>query len=144
MPANRAQTAQPNSAADYLHRLRVYWEDTDAGGVVFYANYLKFFERARTEWLRHLGVGQQALRDSSGAIFVVTDTQVSYRSPARLDDELQVTVTLQHRGNASMTLHQQALRNGALLAEGQIRIGCVDAATFRPRRIPHQVIDLFA
>ncbi len=117
--------------------LRVYWEDTDAGGVVFYANYLKFFERARTEWLRHLGFGQQALRDETGAIFVVTDTRVRYRAPARLDDAIDVTVVLQHAGQASMTIVQQALRGEVLLAEGEIRIGCVDSGTFRPRRIPN-------
>mgnify|MGYP000658955984 CR=1 FL=1 len=128
----------------FQHPLRVYWEDTDAGGVVFYANYLKFFERARTEWLRALGVGQQALRDATGAIFVVTDTSVRYRAPARLDDELQVTVALRARGTASMTIAQQAWRGavgqGTLLAEGEIRIGCVDLGTFRPRRIPTDVI----
>lgn len=128
----------------FQHRLRVYWEDTDAGGVVFYANYLKFFERARTEWLRSLGVGQQALRDTTGAIFVVTETSVHYRAPARLDDELHVTVALRARGTASMTIAQQAWRgpagSGTLLAEGEIRIGCVDHGTFRPRRIPIELI----
>ncbi len=124
--------------------MRVYWEDTDAGGVVFYANYLKFFERARTEWLRSLGVGQQALRDATGAIFVVTDTSVRYRAPARLDDELRVTVALRQRGTASMTIAQQAWCQGKLLAEGEIRIGCVDHGTFRPRRIPNEVISTLA
>jgi acyl-CoA thioester hydrolase len=98
----------------FSHTLRVYWEDTDAGGVVFYANYLKFFERARTEWLRHLGVAQQALRERTGAIFVVTDTRVRYRAPARLDDELRVTVVLAAQGTASMTLQQQAWRGQTL------------------------------
>ena len=129
--------------APFEHRLRVYWEDTDAGGVVFYANYLKFFERARTEWLRALGVGQQALRQATGAIFVVTDTAMRYRAPARLDDELCITVRLKQQGTASMTLAQQAWRGasglGTLLAEGDIRIGCVDQGTFRPRRIPNEV-----
>ena len=125
------------AAQPFKHTLRVYWEDTDAGGVVFYANYLKFFERARTEWLRHLGFGQQALRDETGAIFVVTDTRVRYRAPARLDDAIDVTVVLQHAGQASMTIVQQALRGEVLLAEGEIRIGCVDGGTFRPRRIPN-------
>jgi acyl-CoA thioester hydrolase len=127
----------------FQHRLRVYWEDTDAGGVVFYANYLKFFERARTEWLRALGVQQQALREATGAIFIVADTRVRYHAPARLDDELTVTVVLRQRGTASMTLAQQAWRGdvaaGTLLAEGEIRIGCVDAGTFKPRRIPSEV-----
>ena len=133
------QSAPADPPPPFRHRLRVYWEDTDAGGVVFYANYLKFFERARTEWLRALGVGQQALRDSTGAIFVVTETQLRYLAPARLDDSLDVTVALRQRGPASMTLAQQAWRGSTLLAEGEIRIGCVDEGTFRPRRIPHEV-----
>jgi acyl-CoA thioester hydrolase len=132
---------------DYRHRLRVYWEDTDAGGVVFYANYLKFFERARTEWLRALGFEQQAMRERDGAIFVVSSTAVNYLAPARLDDQLEVTVQLRERGRASLAFHQQAWRIGAdgtpalLLAEGTIRIGCVDAGTIRPRRIPTPVLD---
>jgi acyl-CoA thioester hydrolase len=130
----------PITTAPFRHTLRVYWEDTDAGGVVFYANYLKFFERARTEWLRHLGVGQQALREATGAMFVVTDTRVRYRAPARLDDELNVTVHLHQRGTASMTIRQAAWRGETLLAEGEIRIGCVDDVNFRPRRIPIEVI----
>lgn len=126
----------------YHHLQRVYWEDTDAGGVVFYANYLKFFERARSEWLRHLGVGQQALREATGAIFVVTDTQVSYRAPARLDDQLRVTVAVQHCASASMRIAQQAWRSHVLVAEGQIRIACVDALSFKPQRIPLEVTAL--
>jgi acyl-CoA thioester hydrolase len=118
----------------------VYWEDTDAGGVVFYANYLKFFERARTEWLRSLGVGQQALREATGAIFIVADTQLRYIAPARLDDALRVTVHLQQRGQASLHVQQQAWRGDTLLCEGRIRIGCVDEGTFRPRRIPNEVL----
>ena len=120
--------------------MRVYWEDTDAGGVVFYANYLKFFERARTEWLRSLGHEQQRLRAESNVIFIVTDTNVRYLRPARLDDVLAVTVRVEHAGRAQMTIAQQAWRHGAraagVLAEGTIRIGCVDAGTFKPRRIP--------
>ena len=78
--------------------IRVYWEDTDAGGIVFYANYLKFFERARTEWLRSLGIHQQALRDNTGGMFVVSETQLKYHRPARLDDELLVTARLLENG----------------------------------------------
>jgi acyl-CoA thioester hydrolase len=129
----------PATTLPFRHTLRVYWEDTDAGGVVFYANYLKFFERARTEWLRRHGIGQQALREATGAVFVVTDTRVRYRAPARLDDLLEVTVEMRHRGTASMTIVQQAWRGELLLAEGEIRIGCVDAGTFKPRRIPNEV-----
>ena len=131
-----------HSPTAHRHPVRVYWEDTDAGGVVFYANYLKFFERARTEWLRTLGVGQQQLRDDTGAMFIVTDTQVRYRAPARLDDMLDVTVSLRQRGAASMTIAQEAWRGATLLAEGEIRIGCVDAGTFRPRRIPTEITSM--
>ncbi len=130
--------------------LRVYWEDTDAGGVVFYANYLKFFERARTEWLRSLGHQQERLRVETGAMFVVTDTTLRYLRPARLDDLLAVTVQVRHAGRAQLTIAQQAWRTAAhgdgpdaaaLLAEGTIRIGCVDAGTFRPQRIPNSILD---
>ena len=128
----------PNTPSPILfrHPVRVYWEDTDAGGVVFYANYLKFFERARTEWLRSKGVGQQQLRNDTGAIFIVTDTALRYLRPARLDDLLDVTVQLTQAGRASMQLAQQAWRGAELLTEGTIRIACVDAGTFTPRRIP--------
>jgi len=137
---------QPSAPAHpaFHHTLRVYWEDTDAGGVVFYANYLKFFERARTEWLRGLGFEQQTLRERTGAIFIVSQTTVRYLRPARLDDLLDVTVELRARGGASMTLAQQALRGAELLAEGDIRIGCVDAASFRPRRIPETLLERMA
>jgi acyl-CoA thioester hydrolase len=123
----------------HRHPVRVYWEDTDAGGVVFYANYLKFFERARTEWLRTLGYSQEAMRHDQGVMFVVTDTATRYLQPARLDDLLEVTVAVQAARAASMVIVQQALRNGTLLAEGEIRIGCVDARTFRPQRIPKEL-----
>ena len=133
--------------ACFRFQLRVYWEDTDAGGVVFYANYLKFFERARTEWLRALGHQQERLRTETGLVFIVTDTAVRYLRPARLDDLLAVTVEVRHAGRAQMTIAQQAWRQSAindepreeLLAEGTIRIGCVDAGTFRPQRIPKSI-----
>ena len=130
----------PSAATAFRHALRVYWEDTDAGGVVFYANYLKFFERARTEWLRTWGYGQERLRTETGAIFIVTDTSLRYLLPARLDDWLEVTVSATHAGRASMSLTQQAWRGPELLVEGTIRIGCVDAGTFKPRRIPNLLL----
>jgi acyl-CoA thioester hydrolase len=136
---------------------RVYWEDTDAGGIVFYANYLKFFERARTEWLRSLGLGQQTLRDATGGMFVVTDVQVRYHRPARLDDLLCVTAQVTEWGRASLLLQQQAwlpTREGTsaapahsvsrhLLCEGTVRIGWVDAARMRPSRLPAAVLGAF-
>lgn len=120
--------------------LRIYWEDTDGGGVVYYANYLKFFERARTEWLRSLGVQQGALQAESGAIFVVAEANVRYLAPARLDDEVVVSVKVVERGQASLRIEQQAWRGNTLLAQGWVRVGCVDAATLRPRRIPMAVL----
>ena len=129
--------------------VRIYWEDTDAGGIVFYANYLKFFERARTDWLRALGIGQQRLKEQSGGMFVVTDAQLRYHRPARLDDELIVTAALQSKGRASLTIVQQALLkpeqmthgDPILLTEGTIRIGWVEAATLRPARIPNALLE---
>lgn len=129
-----------SAAGVFTWPVRVYWEDTDAGGIVFYANYLKFFERARTEWLRSLGISQSGMRESAGGIFVVSETAVRYLAPARLDDELLVTAELESGGKASLIIAQQARRGDTLLAEGTIRIGWVDAATLRPGRIPQVVL----
>jgi acyl-CoA thioester hydrolase len=125
----------------FRHALRVYWEDTDAGGVVFYANYLKFFERARTEWLRTLGFSQQQMLQAGGVMFVVADTALRYLRPARLDDLLDVTVALAEPGRASLRVQQQAWRGAELLAEGSIRIGCVTSAGYRPCRIPAAILE---
>jgi acyl-CoA thioester hydrolase len=123
--------------------VRVYWEDTDAGGIVFYANYLKFFERARTEWLRSLGIGQRDLRERTGGMFIVTETSVRYRRPARLDDELLVTAEVKETGRASLIIAQQVLdaATAELLCEGTIRIGWVDAALLQPARIPPGILE---
>jgi len=126
--------------------LRVYWEDTDAGGIVFYANYLKFMERGRTEWLRALGFNQQVLREQVGGMFVVSETAVKYHQPARLDDALWVTAHVQDAGRVSLTIAQQVLlrrqdQPDALLAEGTIRIGWVDSQTLKPGRIPAPVLE---
>lgn len=133
------------SNAGFSWPIRVYWEDTDAGGIVFYANYLKFFERSRTEWLRSLGIEQQRLKESEGGMFIVSDTSVRYLRPARLDDELLVTSTLQELGRASITIGQQALLKSAqdstLLCEGTIRIGWVNSNTLQPARIPASIIN---
>ncbi len=125
--------------------LRIYWEDTDAGGIVFYANYLKFFERARTEWLRAKGIEQHTLRQATGGMFVVSDTQLSYLSPARLDDELIVTATPREIGRASMIIWQQAFLKtpgqATLLCEATIRIGWINATTYKPARIPPTLLE---
>lgn len=143
-PATLAQAA-------FRWPVRVYWEDTDAGGIVFYANYLKFFERARTEWLRSLGIEQQRLRETSGGMFVVSATELQYHRPARLDDLLTVTASARETGRASLTIAQTAWRQpsgdtgGAeLLCEGSIRIGWVDAASLRPARMPPAVLQALA
>ncbi len=138
-----------NSArGEFEWPVRVYWEDTDAGGIVFYANYLKFLERARTEWLRSLGISQRSLREETGGMFVVSETQLRYLRPARLDDELIVTARLEERGRASLIIAQRALSNTEraadgspqLLCEGTIRIGWVQADGLRPARIPASIL----
>jgi len=131
----RERTVKP-----FRHATRVYWEDTDAGGIVYYANYLKYFERARTEWLRSLGVEQGVLRQRLGAMFVVSRTVMRYLRPARLDDVLEVTVAVREAARVSLHLEQQALRGTELLAQGDVRIACVDAPTLKPRRIPDEVL----
>ena len=133
--------------ADFVWPVRVYWEDTDAGGIVFYANYLKFFERARTEWLRHLGVEQQNLREQTGGMFVVTATALKYEHSARLDNLLSVHTTLTQAGRASLVLSQSCWRQDPdaeapkRLAHGEIRIGWVEAKSMKPARIPSSILD---
>ena len=135
--------------AGFSWPIRVYWEDTDAGGIVFYANYLKFFERSRTEWLRSLGLAQQQLKIDTGGMFVVTDSQVRYLRPARLDDELIVTASLLEAGRASLIIQQQVLLKSEqadepcehLLCKGTIKIAWVDTASLQPLRIPPSVLE---
>jgi len=120
---------------------RVYWEDTDGGAIVYYANYLRFLERARTEWLRAQGHSQLALAREPGILFTVVSVHVDYRAPARLDDELEITCAPRPEGAATLRFVQRIYRTGAarraeLLVEAQVRVACVDAATLRPRRLP--------
>ena len=133
------------SVVPFGFSVRVYWEDTDAGGIVFYANYLKFFERARTEWLRSVGIRQQQLLESTGAMFVVAQTNVRYLRPARLDDELIVTANVIETGRASLTVLQQVLLKTeqvkTVLCEGTVRIGWVNAHSLQPQRIPAALLD---
>jgi acyl-CoA thioester hydrolase len=139
MGAPAEATAPDGQAVHFCWPVRVYWEDTDAGGIVFYANYLKFFERARTEWLRTFGPSQEALRQAGQGMFVVTETNMRYLRPARLDDQVLVTVRLTEVGRASFGLAQQAWCQGVLLSEGDIRIGWVQsrgAEGLKPARLP--------
>ena len=119
--------------------LRVYIEDTDAGGIVYYVNYLKFIERARTEFMRDLGMDRSAIF-SADLMFVVSDMQVRYRAPARLDDELEATARLLAVGGASLRLAQDVRRGGTVLAEAEVSLACVDPATLAPRRIPKDML----
>ena len=120
------------------HKLavRVYYEDTDAGGVVFFANYLKFMERGRTEWLRALGVSQQSLALKERRGFVVSRLDMQYKSPARLDDLLEITSQVTRLGRASLHFTQFVNRNGELLGSGNIEIGCIDVDSLKPAAIP--------
>jgi acyl-CoA thioester hydrolase len=120
--------------------IRVYYEDTDAGGVVYYANYLKFMERARTEWLRRLGFGQRELARDPGVVFAVRSVSLEFLRPARLDDALEVSVQLGKGARASLTLAQQVRRGEEILCEGQVRIACLDAARFVPAPIPAAIL----
>jgi acyl-CoA thioester hydrolase len=118
---------------------RVYWEDTDGGGIVYYANYLRFLERARTEWLRAQGHSQLQLQKEPGIVFAVVSLTVDYRAPARLDDELSITCAPRAEGAASLRFAQQIFRAGAarqLLVEANVRVACVDAHSLRPQRLP--------
>jgi acyl-CoA thioester hydrolase len=133
-------TEQADEPLIFEWPIRVYYEDTDAGGIVFYANYLKFFERARTEWLRACGIDQQKLIDSDGVAFVVKRTAVDYSAPARLDDIVRIVSRIERLGRASVDFHQEAWRDGVLLATGDIRVASVDHASIRPTGIPAAVL----
>lgn len=117
-------------------RLRVYYEDTDAGGIVYYANFLKFFERCRTEWLRALGFDQVRLARDEGLQFVVTSVAVDYLRPARLDDELTALARVERVGGASLVFAQRLERDAELLAQGRVKVACVDARTLAPVALP--------
>ncbi|WP_183962079.1 tol-pal system-associated acyl-CoA thioesterase [Chiayiivirga flava] len=121
--------------------IRVYWEDTDAGGVVYHASYVRFLERARTEWLRSLGIGQQHLRESADVIFAIRAMQLDFHKPARLDDDLAASVDSVSFGRASMTFGQSLVRAGQVLVQAEVRAACLAASTFRPRPIPPGLFD---
>ena len=120
---------------------RVYWEDTDAGGVVYHAQYLAFLERARTEWLRARGKGQELLRAEHDLVFAVRAMRIDFRNPARLDDALQVTVALRECRRASLVIAQSIRRGGALLLDAEVRVAALSAASFRPKPIPQSLYD---
>ncbi|HEX7768819.1 MAG TPA: tol-pal system-associated acyl-CoA thioesterase [Dokdonella sp.] len=132
----------PDSRPPFTWPCRVYWEDTDAGGVVYHARYLHFLERARTEWFRAIGCGQQALREEHGVVFVVHRMDIGFNAPARLDDLLGATVEVEDCRSASFVVRQRLQREPEPrpLVEARVRIACVDAGVFKPRPIPHHLL----
>jgi acyl-CoA thioester hydrolase len=125
-------------SSEFTWEVRVYYEDTDAGGIVYYANYLKFFERARTEWLRSLGVNQDALLREHDAMFVVKNVSANYHAPARLDDVIKLTLRIDKLGRASIQFVQEAWCGDRLLNTAHVKVGCVDSA-LRPCAVPDAV-----
>jgi len=126
---------------EFIWPVRVYYEDTDHGGVVFYANYLKFMERARTEWLRALGFEQDRLIDEEGLIFAVREVALKYHRPARFNDSLDVTARVIKYGRASIDFAQQVRRGDEVLCEGVVRLATLDAVSFRPKPANQQLIE---
>lgn len=131
-----------DQGSDFRLPVRVYYEDTDAGGVVYYANYLKYFERARTERLRALGFDQGVLVREWNFLFVVRSIEVQYEQPARLDDLLEVSAPVELPGRASLTFGQAIERGGEVLCRGRVRIASLDATTFRPRPMPTEILEV--
>jgi acyl-CoA thioester hydrolase len=132
-------SAPPTTGKTFRFPIRVYYEDTDAAGVVYYANYLKFMERARTEWLAALGFELATLEAAHGVVFVVHRAEIEYRLPARLGDRLEATLELIELGRARMVALQQVWHGASLLTDARVTLACVDRATFRPARIPAPV-----
>lgn len=128
-----------NFSAQY----RIYYEDTDAGGVVYYANYLKFFERARTDFLRHLQISQSDLAQKENLVFVVRRCEIDYLTPARLDDLIEVSVEIKEMRTASIVMFQKITKSGKILARLNVEIVCVSADEFKPNKIPQNIKNIF-
>lgn len=144
MARDAAVVADPSGsgAAGFSWPTRVYWEDTDAGGVVYHAQYLAFLERARTEWLRAQGWGQERLRREYGLVFAVRAMTIDFRQPARLDDALRVGVRLAECRRASLVIAQAIDRDGRRLIDAEVRVAALDASTFRPMAIPDDLLSM--
>ena len=127
------------TAGEFSLNLRVYIEDTDAGGIVYYVNYLKFMERARTEYMRSMGFGKNYIFNHD-LMFVVRDVVVQYLRPATLDDELVATAAIRQLKGASMVMYQRVQRGSEVLAQGEVTIACVDRAGVKPRRMPADMV----
>lgn len=125
----------------FLWPIRVYYEDTDAGGVVYHTNYIKFMERARTEWLRHLGIEQDELRDNDGVIFAVRSVQVEYFLPAKFNDELLISSEVIKKGKASIIIGQEIIKNSEVLCKGVIKVASLDDKSFRPKSMSKRLYE---
>ena len=131
------------SGSHFVLPIRVYYEDTDAGGVVYYANYLRFFERARTEWLRALGCEQSALLRDTGVVFVARSAQLEYLKPAKLDDELNISSGIESVGRAQVVFAQRAEREGEVIVEARMRIASFDPIRGKAVAMPKQIYEKF-
>lgn len=141
-PATRHSSHEASSP--FSLPVRIYWEDTDAGGIVYYANYFKFMERARTEWLRGLGIEQEQFREEHRRLFVVVDVEAHFKRPARYGELLHVTCEVAETARASLTFKQEIFRQGVggeLLLEGRVRVACLDAQSYRPRPLPDRLFE---
>jgi len=134
--------AQSRTGPLFTLPVRVYWEDTDAAGIVYYANYLRFLERARTEWLRAKGYDQHELAQRHGVVFVVRSISLEFLRPARIDEELGVTVTLAAIDAATIEVVQRIERGGECLLTAEVKLACVKIAAFQPARIPRELRDV--
>jgi len=133
-----------DDTAVFRWTVRVYYEDTDAAGIVYYANYLKFFERCRTEWLRSLGFDQRQLAQRERLQFVVADLAVQYHRPARLDDALTIEATIVERARTYVVFRQRARRGAELLASARVKVACVDTGRMAPARLPAALVERLA
>ena len=129
----------PSAPGAFSFPVRVYYEDTDTAGIVYYASYLRFMERGRTEWLRALGVEQLRLAQEAGIVFAVRSLNIEYLKPARLDDLLAVVTELTLAGRAQITLGQRIERAGEILVEASVRIACLDARKMKPAAMPEEI-----
>jgi acyl-CoA thioester hydrolase len=139
-PAGRPLGGHRSLSEVFSWPVRVYYEDTDSGGVVYYANYLRYLERARTEWLRSLGFAQRELAAREGIVFVVRSVAIEYHKPSWIDDSLQVTVELVKVGASLMVVAQRVMHGDEVRVSAEVRIACVDARTFKPLRIPEAIL----
>jgi len=129
--------------AEFTYSIRVYYEDTDAAGIVYHANYLKFIERARTEWLRHLGFTHYQLKEQYHFALVIRSLTIEYIKPAFLDDDLTVTLKMDQAKRASLVIHQEVLKSSRRLCTATVKLACVNLSNLRPQPFPKELFTIF-